>query len=50
MACGACGQTSAGPAPKYQVTFTTGETRTYLTMVEARVAVTAHGGGTITQT
>lgn len=48
MGCTACGQRRANePAPRYEVTFPTGETRTYLTMVEARIAITSHGGGTV---
>lgn len=38
---------AARPAPKYEVTFPDGSTRIYLTEVEARVAATSAGGGTI---
>jgi len=48
MGCAACGQRrSSDPAPRYEVTFPSGEVRTYLSMVEARIAITAHGGGTV---
>lgn len=43
VACGMCG--GAAPTPKYEVTFTDGSTRVYLTETEARIAATAAGGG-----
>ncbi|MDZ4232763.1 MAG: hypothetical protein U1C73_03160 [Dietzia sp.] len=46
MGCGYCGSGS-GPSTKWELTTTSGDTRVFLTEVEARVAATASGGGTI---
>lgn len=46
MACGTCGG-AAGPSTKWELTTDDGTTRVFLTEVEARVAATSSGGGTI---
>lgn len=49
MACRACGG-AAGPSTKWELTTPDGQVRVFLTEVEARVAATASGGGTIRPT
>lgn len=48
MSCGACGRPGE-PSTTYELTTEDGEKRVYLTEVEARVARSAAGGGTIKQ-